>query len=261
MTVYTLFTAGPLVWLAMTSLKSHREIVRGILAWPKEASFDNFVRAWQLGDFGTAFVNSVVYALVSTVVTLVLALALGYAFSHIRSRFTPFLYSFVLLGLLITVHSTLIPLFVLENAVGINNTRFGILLPYIAFGLPFAVYLATVFIRDIPKDIIAAAQIDGANHWQIFRYIILPVSLPISATIAIFTFLAAWNEFVLVFTLTSGRDLQSLQVGINALVGGRNADQGVKFAALVIGTLPMLVFYLLFQNQLRKGFVGGAIKG
>ena len=259
--VFSLFTVVPLVWMTWTSFKPHREIARNILAWPKHATVENFVRAWDLGNFGWLFANSVGYSLLTTVATVWFALSVGYAFAWISSRLTPILYGFIILGLLITVHSTLIPLFVLENAVGLDNTRLGILIPYIAFALPFAVYLATTFIKAIPQDVMSAADIDGANHVQIFWHIVLPICRPIAATIAIFTFLSAWNEFVLVFTLTSDAHVQTLPVGINALAGGRNVNYGLQFASLVIGTLPMVLFYAAFHRQLHAGFAQGAVKG
>ncbi len=259
--LFAAWTVIPLIWMTITAFKPHREIARNILAWPKNPTFSNFTRAWELGNFNWLFINSIVYSLLTTIATVLLSLAVGYAFASIKSKWTNFLYTFVSLGLLITVHSTLIPLFLMENAVGLDNTRLGILLPYIAFSLPFAIYLATIFIKDIPDDIFAAAVLDGANHWNIFRHIIIPMCWPISATIGIFTFLNTWNEFVLIFTLTSEKSLQSLPVGINALAGGRHANYGLQFASLVIGTIPMIIFYILFQKQLHRGFAGGAVKG
>ncbi len=259
--IYTILTIGPLGWMVMSSVKPHREIARNIMAPPKNITFDNFTRAWELGNFTPLFLNSVFYAFTTTVITVILAISTGYAFTFIRSRFTKFFYGFILVGLLITVHSTLIPLFLMESFIGIDNTHFGVILPYVAFSLPFAIYLATVFINDMPHEVIEAAKMDGASHSNILLHIIFPISKPIAATIAIFTFLATWNEFVLIFTLTSDTFVQSLPIGINALAGGRNADKGVLFASLVIGTLPMMIFYILFQKQLHKGFAGGAVKG
>lgn len=259
--VYTALTVGPLAWMIMSALKPHREIARNIMALPQNITFDNFTKAWQLGNFTPLFLNSVFYAFTTTVITVVLAISTGYAFSFIHSRLTKFFYSFILIGLLITVHSTLIPLFLMESFIGIDNTHFGVILPYVAFSLPFAIYLATVFIKDMPSEIIEAAKMDGASHKNVLLHIIFPICKPIAATIAIFTFLATWNEFVLIFTLTSDTLIQSLPIGINALAGGRNSDKGVLFASLVIGTLPMMIFYILFQKQLHKGFAGGAVKG
>ncbi|MFV0430597.1 MAG: carbohydrate ABC transporter permease [Alphaproteobacteria bacterium] len=259
--IYSFLTIGPLFWLFMSSVKPHREIARDIMAWPKNPTFSNFERAWRLGEFAPLFFNSVLYAAITTMVTVFLAISTAYAFSFIRSRLTKFFYGFILVGLLITVHSTLIPLYLFEVFLNIDNTRIGILIPYIAFALPFAIYLGVTFIKDIPAELFEAARMDGANHRQILFKIVFPIAVPIAVTIAIFTFLGAWNEFVLVYTLTSDNALQTLPVGINKLSGGKTPDRGLQFASLVITTLPMILFYALFQKQLHKGFAGGSVKG
>lgn len=259
--IYSFLTVAPLAWLFMSAFKPHREIARNILAWPQRATFSNFAKAWTLGDFSPLFLNSILYAAVTTVATVFLAISTAYAFSFIQSRFTKFFYAFILIGLLITVHSTLIPLYLVEVKLNLDNTRMGILLPYIAFALPFAIYLGVTFIKDIPPELFESAKMDGANHRQILFRIVFPMSIPIAVTIAIFTFLGAWNEFVLVYTLTSDNALQTLPVGINRLSGGKTPDRGLQFASLVITTLPMLIFYMAFQRQLHSGFAGGAVKG
>lgn len=258
--IFTIVTLVPLVWLAYSSLKPHADIARDLLALPFSPTVQNYVRAWQLGNLGLYALNSIFYATVATAATVVLALAAGYAFAKIPNPLTVFFYGFVLIGMLITVHSVLVPLFLLETAIGLDNTRLGVLLPYVAFGLPFAIYLATVYIRSISGEIMSAAYVDGADHLQIFWYIIVPMSRPIVTTITIFTFLANWNEFVFVYTLTSDTALRSLPVGINAFVGGRVTDYGMQFAALMIGTIPMLVVYLLFRRRLIQGFADSAVK-
>ena len=137
----------------------------------------------------------------------------------------------------------------------------GVILPYIAFGLPFMVYLATSYIKSIPDSMIEAARMDGCGYLRVFLHVILPVSRPVVATMIIFSFLANWNEFILVLTLTSKTILRSLPVGINALSNsGMSRDFGKQFAALVIGTLPMIIFYIIFHKQLAKGFAAGSIK-
>lgn len=258
---FSLFTVLPMLWMGWTAFKTHREIARDILSFPTSPTFENFTRAWSLGNFDILTLNSIFYSFTTTFFTVLLSLAIAYAFCRIPSRLTRWLSSFVLLGLLLTVHSTLIPLFLIANRVGLTNSHLGILLPYIAFSLPFAIYLATVFMRDIPDEIFDAAVMDGASHLHVFFRIVIPLSAPIIATISIFTFMNSWNEFVLVFTLTSETAVQTLPIGINALAGGRNPNYGLQFASLALGTVPMILFYLLFQKQLHKGFAGGAVKG
>ncbi len=257
---FTILTITPLVWLFYSSLKSNAEIVQNAWALPQSFNFSNFTRAWKLGNMGTLILNSIFYSLVSTIITVYLASSAGYAFATFSFKINKFLYSFFLMGLLITVHAVLVPLFLMENAVGLDNTRLGIILPYVAFGLPFLIYLATSYIKGIPLALVEAATIDGAGHIKIFHSIILPMSKPIVTTMAIFSFLGNWNEFVFVFVLTNKESLRSLPVGVNAFAGGLARNFGLLFAALVIAIIPMLVFYAIFYRMIIESFASGALK-
>lgn len=260
MVFFTLLTLAPLIWLLYSSLKPHPDIVRNVFSLPRELFFGNYTRAWTIGDLGLYTVNSIFYTVVSTVITVFLALAAGYGLGKFGFKISGYLYTFFVMGLLVTAHSVLVPLFILETNLGIDDTRLGVLIPYVGFGLPFMVYLATSFIRGIPDSLEEAALIDGAGYLTIFWHVICPVSLPVVATMTIFSFVANWNEFVFVFVLTTRQALRSLPVGVNAFAGGQSRDFGLLFAALVIATLPMILFYVVFHKQLKRGFAAGAIK-
>jgi len=260
MILFTVLTIAPLVWMLYSSFKLNSEIMQSTLGFPMHPTFANYVRAWELGNMGVLFGNSVFYTGVATAIIVVLAVATGYGFAKFRYRITGFLYFFIMLGLLITVQSVLAPLFIVETKVHLADTRLGVLIPYVAFGLPVAVYLATAYIKGIPDSLEESAIIDGASYLAIFRSIILPMSRPVVATITILAFLNNWNEFPLIFILTSRDVIRSLPVGINEFAGAVNQDYGLQFAALVIGTLPMIVFYLFFHERMAQGFAEGALK-
>ncbi len=260
MAFFTLLTVGPLVWLLYSSFKPHADIVTNMFAFPTSLNWDNYTRAWDLGNLGLLILNSIFYAGVSTIVTVYLALAAGYGFAKFGFKISKLFYAFFVMGLLITAHSVLVPLFVMETRIGIDDTRLGVIIPYIGFGLPFMVYLATSYVRGIPDSMEEAAIIDGASYLQVFWNVIRPMSAPVMATMLIFAFLSNWNEFVFVFVLTSRQEIRSLPVGVNAFVGGLSRDFGLLFAALVIATLPMIIFYVGFRDQLAKGFAAGALK-
>jgi raffinose/stachyose/melibiose transport system permease protein len=202
----------------------------------------------------------VIYAGVGTGITVFLAIAASYALTKFGYKSSKIYYSIFALGLLITVNSVIAPLFILETRIGLYNTRLGVILPYVTFGLPMAILLACSYIKGIPDSLIEAAIIDGANYLQIFWKLILILSTPVVATIAILSFLRNWNEFVLVFILTSGQHMRSLPVSINSFAGRLNQDYGMQFAALTIGTLPMILFYIGAHNMIIKGFGEGALK-
>jgi|SRR6056297_2907633 len=260
MAFFTLLTVGPLFWLLYSSFKPHADIVRSIFSFPTSFFVENYQKAWTLGQLGTMILNSVFYASIATAVTVYLALAAGYGFAKFGFKISNVFYIFFIMGLLITAHSVLVPLFVMEVRLGIDDTRLGVLIPYIGFGLPFMIYLATSYVKGIPNSMEEAAIIDGASYLQIFWTVIRPMSAPVVATMLIFAFLSNWNEFVFVFVLTSRQEIRSLPVGVNAFVGGLSRDFGLLFAALVIATIPMIVFYILFREQLAKGFAAGAVK-
>lgn len=258
---FTIFTLGPLLWMVITAFKPHKEIIENVFAFSKKLYFGNFSRAWNIGNLGLFTLNSIIYSSTATICTTILALMCGYGFAKFDYKVTKIFFFFFVTGLLLTVHSVLVPLFILETKIGIDDTRLGIILPYIAFGLPFCVYLATSYIKSIPDSMTEAGIIDGASYLQIFYQIIMPVAKPVVSTMFIFSFLTNWNEFVLVLVLSSRDKIRSLPVGINSFAGGMTRDFGLLFAALVIGTVPMIIFYALFHKQLAKGFAGGAIKG
>ncbi len=260
MITFTLLTIIPLTWMILSAFKPHALIVRNPLSPPVSWYVENFTLAWTQGHLGIYFINSTIYSLVVTFFTVLFAMSSGYALSKFHyksSRFVSLLYT---LGLLITVHSVIVPLFIMETKLGLSNTRLGVILPYIAFGLPFQVFLATTYIKGIPDAMQESAIIDGADFIQIFLRIIIPVATPIISTMFIYTFLGNWNEFILVLTLTSDLTVRSLPVGINSFAGGMSRDYGLQFAALVIGTVPMIIFYLIFKDKIAQGFAAGALK-
>lgn len=258
---FTVFTLFPLIWLAYTSFKPETEIVSNMIAPPVNWTIDNYVQAWELGEFSQLFVNSLIYCVVTTVVVIVLAVSAAFAFTNIRSRFTPVWFSLIVLGLLVTISSSIVPLFIAENFLGLTNTHLGIIIPYVAFNISFAVYLAAAYVRSIATEIIEAAKIDGASYLRIYWTIVLPVSRPIVTTIAIFTFHACWVEYVLVYMLSSDSSIRTVQVGLSLLKGQLSFNFGFLFAAVVIASSPLLVLYLLFRKHLQAGFSMGAVKG
>ena len=260
MITFTLLTIIPLTWMILSAFKPHALIVRHPLAPPMTWYVQNFVLAWTQGHLGIYFVNSIIYSLTATFCTVLFAMSSGYALSKFHYKSSCFVSLLYTLGLLITVHSVIVPLFIMETKLGLSNTRLGVILPYIAFGLPFQVFLATTYIKGIPDAMQESAIIDGANYIQIFLRIITPVATPIISTMFIYTFLGNWNEFILVLTLTSDLTVRSLPVGINSFAGGMSRDYGLQFAALVIGTVPMIIFYLIFKDKIAQGFAAGALK-
>ena len=260
MIAFAVLTLFPLIWLAYSSFKPHAEIIRYPMALPKAPTFYNYITAWQLGGLGMALANSFLYTTVATVCTLFLALAASFGITKFSFKSSKFFTGAFAFGLMITVHAVIIPLFIMEVKTGIVNTRIGVIIPYIAFDLPMSIMIAISYVKGIPDALIESAEIDGAKYYRIFWGMIVPLSTPVAATMVILSFLRHWNEFLFVFVFTSKVALKTLPVAITQFAGRLNTEYGLQYASLVIGILPMIVFYFFFHAQLIKGFSEGALK-
>lgn len=259
--LFTLMTVYPLFWLVLSSFKTTQEFQLNRLGFPINWTWRNYPGAWKIGDFGTLFINSMIYTVVSTGSIIVFSMSAGFAFAKIRSKATPFLHGSFIIGVLLTVQSVMVPLFLMVNTVGLYNTRLGVLIPYIGMGLPIGVYLCTEYIKSIPDSVVESARIDGASYLTIFRTIVIPMAKPVATTLAILNVTGVWNEFMLINILVSSNALKSLPVGILKFSGALSSDFGRQFAALTIGLLPMVIFYLIFRNKITEGVSAGAVKG
>jgi raffinose/stachyose/melibiose transport system permease protein len=261
MGLFAIMTIYPIFWLMMNSFKTTREFQVSQIGFPKAPTLQNYVEAWKMGDFGLLFPNSLLYTAVSTAGIVLLSLMAGFAFAKLRSRATKPIYNSFVIGILLTTQTLMIPLFLEVNLLGIYNTRLAVFLVYIGCGLPIGIYLSTEYIRAIPSAVIESARIDGAGFLRIFRKIILPMSIPVATTLAILNICSIWNEFALINILVSRTELKSLPLGIYKFSGSLSTDYGKQFAALTIGMIPMLLFYIAFRRQITKGVAAGAVKG
>jgi len=258
---FVLMSLLPILWLLYSSFKPLSEILMNQLALPHHWTLQNYAGAWKLGRLGIYFINSIIYTTVTTVAVVVFGLMASYAFAKIPNKWTPFLHSSFIIGILITLQAVLIPLFFMEKSFMLTNTRLGVILPYIGISLPLSIYLGTEFIKAIPDSIIESAKIDGAGPLRIFFSIILPMSAPVAITIAIMTTLSIWNEFMFIFILTTDTVVKSLPIGIYSFSGPQTTEFGMQYAALMIGLLPMMIFYFIFHKRITEGVAAGSVKG
>jgi raffinose/stachyose/melibiose transport system permease protein len=278
MAIFAVLAIYPLLWMVMQSFRTTQEFMFSKIAFPTkpfQAAFrgnpdyqewqGNYPYAWRWGHFEVLFVNSVFYTVTTVLAVVVFSAMAGFAFSKIPSKVTSGLFGSFIIGILLTLQSIMVPLFLMVNAVGLYNTRLGILIPYVGLGLPMGVYLSTEFMKSIPDALIESARIDGAKYLKIFGSLIFPMVAPVAMTIAILTFSGTWNEFMLINILASSgngwANIKSLPIGINMFSGSLASDYGRQFAALTMGAIPMLFFYLAFRKQITKGVAAGAVKG
>ena len=258
---FAFLTLYPLFWLLISSFKSNQEILLNSLALPTTLRFDNYTEAWSLAKMGLFARNSVIYSASATVLTVLLSVSAGYGLGKFKYKVSGLIYSILLLGLVIPIHATLIPLFLLLKTFRILNTMVAVILPYIAFAMPLGTFLAATYIRDIPDEMEESAVIDGCGYLKIYWNIVVPIARPVMRTITISTFLNNWNEFIFVFLFTSSVALRSLSVGLLMFAGPYTKNYAMQFAAMVIASLPMILMYLVFRKPMVKGIVAGAVKG
>jgi len=260
--IFTVLALYPIYWLIIQSFKTTQEYMTASkLALPKHWYVNNYPWAWINGRFTLLFFNSIFYTVITVFFIIILSFMAGFAFSKLPSKLTPWLHGSFIIGILLTLQSILVPLFLMINAVHLYNTRLGVLIPYIGLGLPMSVYLATAYMKSIPESILESARMDGAVYFKIFLSIIMPMSAPVAATVAIISTTGVWNEFIMINILVSDDNLKSLPIGINKFSGALASDYGKQFSALVIGMVPMVVFYIIFRKQITKGVSAGAVKG
>jgi raffinose/stachyose/melibiose transport system permease protein len=258
--IFTFLTIYPLFWLVLSSLKTTQEFQLNKLGFPIHWTIINYPIAWKIGNFGVLFINSLFYTIGSTLAVIFLSLAAGFAFAKIKAKATTFLHGSFVIGILLTIQSLMIPLFLVTSLLHLTDTRLGVIIPYIGMGLPLGIYLCTEYIKSIPDAVIESARMEGAGYLKVFSSIIVPMARPAVTTLAILNIASVWNEFMLINMLVSKDSLRSLPVGIFRFSGALASDYGKQFAALMIGLVPMVIFYLCFRKQLTQGVSAGAVK-
>jgi raffinose/stachyose/melibiose transport system permease protein len=262
LTIIGLIQLYPLIWLILVSFKNNNEIFGGnVLGLPEFWRFSNYKSALVAGHIATYFKNSVIVSASTIIISDILIVTASYAITRMKWKFSKIVLTIFLLGMMIPIHSTLLPLFLILRTFHILNTRLSLIIPYIAFALPMGVFVMTSFIEGIPRELEEAACIDGCNIYQIFFRVILPLLKPPIATISIFTYLSSWNELMFANTFLDSSKLKTLTVGIMSMAGQYTTEWGPILAGLVIGTLPTIIIYVLFSNQVQKSLMAGAVKG
>lgn len=261
LTVYAVVTLYPLLWLFSSALKTNEEFFSRPFGLPEVWNWSNFSRAWEVADMGTAYVNSTIVTVLSLVVTLILGALCAYVLSRFQFRGKLLIMAIFMMGMLIPIHSTLVPLFILMNKIDILNTYAALILPYTAFELPIAIFVCVAYMNTFPKEIEEAAMIDGSGYWGIFLRMMLPLSLPALATVGILAFLRYWNDFSFALVFMSDPKLKTLPLSLSVFATGYSTDYKLTMAAMALAVIPTIIVYLLFQEQVMKGMTAGSVKG
>lgn len=258
---YALLTLYPLYWLFTSAFKSNQDFFTNPYGLPKAWMTENLFRAWELGNMGRAMLNSTVVTITAVVLTILLSVLAAYVLSRFEFRFKKIVVVLFTTGLLIPIHSTLVPLFIMMKNIGLLDTYGALILPYTAFELPIAIFLAMAYMSSIPREIEEAAMIDGSGWWGIFGRMILPLCTPIIATISILAFLRFWNDFSFALVFINTQALKTLPLSLSLFSDGFGTDYSLTMGAMAIAVVPTIVAYLILQEQIMKGMVAGSIKG
>ncbi|MGV8968009.1 MAG: carbohydrate ABC transporter permease [Cellulomonas sp.] len=259
--IWGLASVIPLVWMISASLQTNAEIYGGVHLIPKSPQWSNFVQAWQQSSFSVYFVNSVIYTVAVVAGTVFLASLSAYAFARMRFPGKRALYGALLVFLFIPIPGAFIPLYLVLANLHLLDTQLGYILPMINGSLPVAMFILRAFFEQLPKELEEAAFIDGASRLQVFTKIAFPLARPAVATVVILTVLGVWNEYVLASVVFSNQALLPLQVGLLAFQGSYFSQYGLMMAATTITTLPIVIVYLMFQKNIIRGVMAGAVKG
>ena len=260
---YCLSSAGALAWVVYTSLKSNAEFFASTWALPGEWKWSNYRYAWANAEIGDYFFNTAYISVVSTVATVLLAAMAAYVLARVVFPGRQFLFYLFLAGMMVPAMLYLFPLFVQMRQMRLTNSHAGLILIYVATGLPFSVFVLTAFFRTLPTQLEEAALIDGASPWRTFWTIMLPLARPGLITVSIFSFINTWNEFFWSLILLRSGKLYTLARGLQTLFFNMSTESRWTelFAGLVIVMLPLIVVFILLQDRITEGLTVGAIKG
>jgi raffinose/stachyose/melibiose transport system permease protein len=259
--LWLLICLYPFAFLIQNSLKTLVEFFGGnVWRLPEKFSLTNYVQVWK-ASFPRFLFNSAFVVSISLVLLILAGSSAAFGLSRFKFRFNRFFYYLFVGGMTIPIHITLIPVYILTRRIGLYDSLWALIGPYIAFNVPITVFILVSFMSEIPRSLEEAAYIDGATKWQDFWHVVLPVSRPAVTAVGIYNSVILWNEFVFPLILVSTRNKRPLTLALWSFKGEFGADVPSIMAALILSMIPLLIFYAITRERLIEGLVAGAIKG
>ena len=252
----------PFIYMISTSFKKHTYIFESPPRFiPKEPTFSNYVQAWSNNNFSRYFLNSLIVTATSTVVTVLLAAMAAFAFAKFAFFGKRFLFILLLAGLVVPGIVLIIPQFIIAAHLHLIDSFAGLILFYIGGNFALNTFLLRGFMEDIPKELDDAMKVDGADAWQRFIKLYIPLSRPALATVSLFSFLACWDEFAWAVTIINSENKRTLPIAIALFQGQNQTSWGLVFAASVIALIPVFIVFIFAQKHFVQGLSVGALKG
>ena len=258
--ILSLLYLFPVIWVILSSFKDMNELY----TWPprlipKHFTPENYLIALDEGDFGRYFLNSAFVTITSTLLLILINTMAGFALAKYRFKGDTFILIAFISTLMIPLEVIMIPIFKVISWLGMYNAFWGIIIPPAA--TPTGVFLMRQFLLSVPDDLLEAARIDGASEWRLYSRVILPIAKPVVATLAIFSFMWRWDDFLWPLIVISTPEKYTVQLALSNFIGQYDVDWGSLLAMSVISMIPVLIVFLIFQRQFVKGVVMSGIKG
>ncbi len=252
----------PLIWLVDFSLASSNEMfTSGLLIIPKKIQWGNYKTAFVDGHFLLYLKNSILINGLAVILVIVVSIMAGFACRRMKWKLSGFVKTLLLMGMMIPIHATLLPNFKIYSKLGLTDTIWALLIPYVAFSLPQGLFLMTSFIEAVPVEIEEAAVMDGCGIFRIIVQIVTPMIRTSIATVAIMTFLNNWNEFMMASTYLSSPTWKTLPFSVLEFTGQYSSNYAVQFAVMALTAAPAVIVYVLLNKYITKGVAMGAVKG
>ncbi|WP_232664770.1 carbohydrate ABC transporter permease [Pseudonocardia sp. TRM90224] len=255
-----LFTLFP-VWLMISTALNGRANAGSRTFLPEEWTLANFAFVFGEGGFGRYLLNSLIVAMGTVLAGALLALLAAVAVARFRFRFRTSVLVMILIIQMVPIEALVIPLFIQAKSLQLLNTLIGLVVVYLAFSLPFAIWTMRGFVAAVPVELEEAAYLDGASWGRMFRSVLLPLVAPGLVATSVFSFITAWNEFIFALTFMSQETNYTAAVGLRGFFGQHATDWGAVMAASTIITVPVMIFFVIAQRRLTSGLVAGAVKG
>jgi multiple sugar transport system permease protein len=258
--VSLIFTLFPFIWMVSTSCKGPAEIFTQTPSIiPKAPTLDNFRNLLQAANLGRSFLNSLIFAIGMTILSVLCNAMAAYGFAKLSFPGREKLFALLLLTMMVPGQVTMMPVFLILKSLGLLNSFTGLIIPGVAS--VFGIFMLRQFMQAVPEEILEAARIDGCGEFRIFFMIMLPLCRPILATLAIFSFIGAWNEFFWPLIIMLREDMQTLPVALANLNGQFNTDWGLLMAGSVLVVIPVIIVFLMAQKHYIRGIADGGVKG
>lgn len=261
--VIVIISVYPIIWLFLSSLKTSGEFSTApMFALPESFHIQNYIDAWNTGRMGKYFQNSILATFPALFCVLVFGAAAAFAIEKMKWKMRKGVLLLFITGIMVPVPIVLLPLFTMYYHTNLLNSLLGLILVYIAFGLPLTIFLFTSYFKAVPNELIESAVMDGANIYRIFFSIALPMILNAVVTVALVQFFFIWNDLIFAMTFISNSDLRTIQTGLMSFAGQfGQREWGPTFASISMAVLPTLFLYLFLNKTIMKGMTSGAVKG